>query len=568
MADKKKDEKVNPYVQHLGRLIDPKDSKKAEDEAAADEAQRLADLEEYYRQWVEGHLYNRENVYTNPTLTEEDLARLTQMDSDDFNRFLNAYLLILQEQGIDVNDPSSYIDEQQREMNYLDSQIKELEGKTRTKEQQAKYEQLLEQRRLAEDRYNKANNVWKYIEDARGKGWTPDTVGDSGADFGAIDQSAADRKYMQDRMAEGFGSGGDLSSLWAPQEEEKKPFAWNGGEYEGYYIPAGMYTEEQWQEAITNPSYRIGEDGLTDYQRWQKQQEESAARRQQQMMASLIDGSTANAPRNATTGWLSDEYADIDTRVADANTSGITLTDAGKAYLAELAAKQEAETAGANAGGVADLASLLSGSGVGRSYSGAVTNNVGSTGLTPEETAQMQRDAYLGMLDAMARGRAATGGYTNSAALQAANSVYDAYEDVLPDRNRMASYLRYQGDSGNRAANPQYNWLNRATNGGYGTTEPTVNAPVTGAQQTQGSIGTIPNVSGGTPVSGTPVGTVTGAQMPSQNNAASWLQQMLGRIPTQYSTPGFRSGSEQLKTPNVMQAQNNFAQYLNSLLKR
>lgn len=560
---------VSDYVKNLGRLIDPAESKKAEDEAAADEAQRLADLEAYYRQWVEGHLYNRENVYTNPTLTEEDLARLTQSESDDFNRFLNAYLLILQEQGIDVNDPSSYIDEQQREMNYLDSQIKALEGKTRTKEQQAKYEELLEQRRLAEDRYNKANNVWKYVEDARGKGWTPDTVGDSGADFGAIDQSAADRKYMQDRREEGFGSGGDLSDLWMPEEKEPEKITWNGGEYEGYYIPAGIYTEEQWQEAITNQSYRIGEDGLTDYQRQEQMRQRAEENRRAQMMASLIDGSTANAPRNATVGWLSDEYPDIDTRVADMNTSGITMTDAGKAYLAELAAKQEAETAKANAGGVADLASLLGGGGIGRHYSGrAVGNNVGSTGLTPEETAQMQRDAYLGMLDAMARGRAATGGYTNSASLQAANSVYDAYEDVLPDRNRMASYLRYQGDSGNRAANPQYNWLNRARNGGFGTTEPTVSAPVTGAQQTQGSIGTIPNVSGGTPVSGTPVSTVTGAQMPSQNNVASWLQQMLGRIPTQYSTPGFRSGSGQLKTPNVMQAQNNFAQYLNSLLKR
>lgn len=557
---------VSDYVKNLGRLIDPAESKKAEDEAAADEAQRLADLEAYYRQWVEGHLYNKQDVYTNPLLSEEDEAR---MESDDFNRFLNAYLLILQEQGVDVNDPSSYIDEQQREMNYLDSQIKALEGKTRTKEQQAKYEELLEQRQLAEDRYNKAKGVWQYVEDARAKGWTPDTVGDSGADFGAIDQSAADRKYMQDRMAEGFGSGGDLSDLWMPEEKEPEKITWNGGEYEGYYIPAGIYTEEQWQEAITNQSYRIGEDGLTDYQRQEQIRQRAEEKRRAQMMASLIDGSTANAPRNATTGWLSDEYPDIDTRVADANTSGITMTDAGKAYLAELAAKQEAETASANAGGVADLASLLGGSGVGSSYSGrAVTNNVGSTGLTPEETAQMQQDAYLGMLDAMARGRAATGGYTNSAALQAANSVYDAYEDVLPDRNRMASYLRYQGDSGNRAANPQYTWLNRARNGGFGTTEPTVRAPVTGAQQTQGSVGTIPNVSGGTPVSGTPVGTVTGAQMPSQNNAASWLQQMLGRIPTQFSTPGFRSGSGQLKTPNVMQAQNNFAQYLNSLLKR
>lgn len=557
---------VSDYVKNLGRLIDPEESKKKEEEAARDAALKLSDLEEYYRQWVEGHLYNKQDVYTNPLLSEEDEAR---MESDDFNRFLNAYLLILQEQGIDVNDPSSYIDEQQREMNYLDSQIKALEGKTRTKEQQAKYEELRKQRQLAEDRYNKANNVWKYVEDARGKGWTPDTVGDSGADFGAIDQSAADRKYMQDRREEGFGSGGDLSDLWMPEEKEPEKITWNGGEYEGYYIPAGIYTEEQWQDAITNQSYRIGEDGLTDYQRQQQIRQRAEEKRRAQMMASLIDGSTANAPRNATTGWLSDEYPDIDTRVADANTSGITMTDAGKAYLAELAAKQEAETTNANVGGVADLASLLGGGGVGRHYSGrAVTNNVGSTGLTPEETAQMQRDAYLGMLDAMARGRAATGGYTNSAALQAANSVYDAYEGVLPDKNRMASYLRYQGDSGNRAANPQYNWLNRARNGGFGTTEPTVSAPVTGAQQTQGSIGTIPNVSGGTPVSGTPVGTVTGAQMPSQNNVASWLQQLLGRIPTQFSTPGFRSGSGQLKTPNVMQAQNNFAQYLNSLLKR
>ena len=551
------------YASYLGRLLDPKDTKKAEDEAAKKAALKLSDLEAYYRQWVEDHLYNRQNVYTNPTLTEEDLARLTQSESDDFNRFLNAYLLILQEQGIDGNDPSSYIDEQQREMNYLDSQIKALEGKTRTKEQQAKYEELLEQRRLAEDRYNKAKGVWQYVDDARAKGWTPDTVGDSGADFGAIDQSAANRQYMQDRREEGFGSGSDLSDLWLPEEKEPEKITWNGGEYEGYYIPAGIYTEEQWQEAITNQSYRIGEDGLSNAQREQQQREKNEARRQQQMMASLIDVNSPAESRNNTAGWLSDEYPDIDTRVADMNTSGITMTDAGKAYLAELAAKQNAT--GANTGGVADLASLLGGSGVGRHYSGrAVGNKVGSTGLTPEETARMQQDAYLGMLDAMARGRAATGGYTNSAALQAANSVYDAYEGALPDKNRMASYLRYQGDSGNRAANPQYNWLNRARNGGFGTTEPTVNAPVTGAQQTQGSIGTIPNVSGGTPVSGTPVGTVQGAQ---QGGVAGWLRQMLGRIPTQYSTPGYRGGS-QLKTPNVMQAQNNFAQYLNSLLKR
>lgn len=560
---------VSDYVKNLGRLIDPEESKKKEEEAARDAALKLSDLEEYYRQWVEGHLYNRENVYTNPTLTEEDLARLTQSESDDFNRFLNAYLLILQEQGIDVNDPEDFLHDLQGDMNGINARIKELESKNRTQKEQAEYEDLLKQLEQAQSQYDKANNVWKYIEDARAKGWTPDTVGDSGVDFGAIDQSAADWQERQDIIKYTRGFGGGPIDIWLPEEKEPEKITWNGGEYEGYYIPAGIYTEEQWQDAITNQSYRIGEDGLTDYQRQEQMRQRAEENRRAQMMASLIDGGTANAPRNATVGWLSDEYPDIDTRVADANTSGVTMTDAGKAYLAELAAKQEAETAKANAGGVADLASLLGGSGVGRHYSGrAVTNNVGSTGLTPEETAQMQRDAYLGMLDAMARGRAATGGYTNSAALQAANSVYDAYEDVLPDRNRMASYLRYQGDSGNRAANPQYNWLNRARNGGFGTTEPTVSAPVTGAQQTQGSVGTIPNVSGGTPISGTPVGTVTGAQMPSQNNVASWLQQMLGRIPTQFSTPGFRSGSGQLKTPNVMQAQNNFAQYLNSLLKR
>lgn len=552
------------YASYLGRLLDPKDTKKAEDEAAKKAALKLSDLEAYYRQWVEDHLYNTQTTYLDPTLSDDELARLTQMDSDDFNRFLNAYLLILQEQGIDVNDPSAYLDDRQREMNYLDEQIAELEKKARNQEQQAKYEELIEQRKLAEEQYNKAKGVWQYVEDARGKGWTPGTVGDSGVDFGAIDQSAADRQYMQDRREEGFGSGSDLSSLWLPKEKEVKPRVWNGGEYEGYYIPAGTYTEEQWQEAITNPVYRIGEDGLSSAQREQQQRENNEARRQQQMMASLIDVNSPAESRNNTAGWLSDEYPDIDTRVADMNTTGVTMTDAGKAYLAELAAKQNATGVNTN---VADLASLLGSGGVGRHYSGrAVGNKVGSTGLTPEETAQMQQDAYLGMLDAMARGRAATGGYTNSAALQAANSVYDAYEGALPDRNRMASYLRYQGDSGNRAAQPQYNWLNRARNGGFGTTAPkSTPAPVT-KPVTQGATVTIPQISGGTPVSGTPVGTVTGAQMP-QNNVAGWIQQMLGRIPTQYSTPGFRGGS-QLKTPNVMQAQNDFAQYLNSLLRK
>lgn len=560
---------LSDYLKNLGRTIDPKDSKKAEDEAAKEAALKLSDLEAYYRDWVEGHLYHRQNVYTNPTLTDEDLAQLTQMDSDDFNRFLNAYLLILQEQGIDVNNPSGYMDEMQREMNSLDRQIVELEKKTRNKEEQAKYEELIEQRRLTEERYNKAKDIWKYTEDAREKGWTPDTVGDSGVDFDAINQSAEDRKYMQDRMAEGFGSGGDASGLWLPEEKPKPVYGYGGGVVGadeegkgGVYVAPGKYTTAEFEEASVDPYARVGEDGLTGGQRLIEAAEARNQRQAAQRLASLVGQANEQASaRNNTAGWTSEEYPDIDTRVVNANTSGVTMTDAGRAYLEALEAK-EAEASSrpeGSASGADALAALLGGST--GNYSGRVTQRVGSTGLTEEETAQAQKDAYLAMLDAMARGRAATGGYTNSAALQAGNAVYDAYRDVLPKENLTAAYGKYLSDSGNRAGTPAYRWVNRNQNGGYGTTK--APAPATKpATQVQQPAGTIPQVSGGTPVSGTPV------RQQQSGDIGTILSQLLGGgRTTGRQTTGYRTGG-QLKTPNVMQAQNNIAQYLNSLLRR
>jgi hypothetical protein len=547
------------YAAYLGRRIDPEEIRKAQEDEARKAALKLSDLEAYYRQWVEDHLYNRQNVYTDPTLTQDDLARLTQMDSDDFNRFFNAYLLILQEQGIDVNDPDSFMDAQQRKLNGIDRQLAELENASRDGDWQTKYDELIRQRQAAEDLYNKAQGIWQYVDDARAKGWTPDAVGDSGADFSAIDGSRAGRQYREERMAEGFGSGGDLSGLWLPEQKEKKPRAYNGGIINGVYVPAGTYTEEEWQAAITSPYNRVGEDGLTGGQRMEQMREQAEASRRAATLASLIDVNRSTPARNNTAGWLSDEYPDINTNVANANTSGITLTDAGRAYLAELAAKNDATADTTSDSGTDVLAALLDSGG---GYSDRGSSNLGPTGLTPEETGEMQKSTYLGMLDAMARGRANTGGYTNTAALQAANAIYDAYKDVLPDGNRMAAYLRYQGDSGNRAGQKQYSWLNRAKTGGT-RAQPKTTQTVT-TPTTQGSIGTIPTISGGTPVSGTPVGML---QRPTQSTVTGSSVARPGAALQGASIPNYNVAG-QLMTPQVMRAQDDYTRLLSALFGR
>lgn len=469
------------YAAYLGRQIDPEEIRKAQEDEARKAALKLSDLEAYYRQWVEDHLYNRQNVYTDPTLTQDDLARLTQMDSDDFNRFFNAYLLILQEQGIDVNDPDSFMDAQQRTLNGIDRQLAELENASRDGDWQTKYDELIRQRQAAEDLYNKAQGIWQYVDDARAKGWTPDAVGDSGADFSAIDGSRAGRQYREERMAEGFGSGGDLSGLWLPEQKEKKPRAYNGGIINGVYVPAGTYTEEEWQAAITSPYNRVGEDGLTDGQRLiqqqqkrkeeaQKRKEEEQARRTQEMLAGLItstDPATGNASdRNMTKAWITNNEH-VQTRVANDPTM---YKYGGKIPTAEPGANTSADAVMAALASAETAAS----SGSGRSSAG----RAGGTGLSDKEKAQYGRDAYTSMLDAMARGMANTGGMTNTAALQAANAVYDAYakEPELKGAAESA-YSRYLGDSSSRAGERRYTWLNRAQNGGYGTTMPQTSVP-------------------------------------------------------------------------------------------
>lgn len=538
------------YITRLGQAMDM--GAQREREAAAQQRTQLtlSDLEAYYRGLLEDSLYNRNSVYTNPDMTPEERAQIEQAGADDFNRFLNAYLLILQEQGIDVNDPSAYLDATQREINGLKQQIRTLESGTRNAQQQTQYESLLQQLEDAQARYSKAEGIWQYTDAGRANGWTPGTVGESGADFDAIAESAQGRQEMLARMEEGFGSGGALSGLWQDPAAQERKITWEGGEYNGVYVQPGTYTQAQWEEAITSPYARIGEDDLTDGQRLMQMNRNARERSEAQKLASLVSENGVQYARNNTPDWTSEDVPNVDTTVANGNTSGITMTDAGRDYLAELAAKNEQETASGNDGSA--LANLLqrdedadgTASGTG---SGTSTGYVG----TGYDYAKIQNEAYRGMLDAMARGAARTGGYANTAALQAANEVHDAYKESVPGLNLAQAYDRYLRESGNRAGASAYRWLNRNQSGGYGTSAPTP-APATKPVQ---SVQTAPTVSGGTPVSGTPV-RVTQPSGIGTGHASAHLAN------------GYPAGTV-LRQPNVMQAQQEqIRQYLTSLLKR
>lgn len=399
---------------------------------------KLADLEAYYRDQLEQRL-SGEKVYVNPNATADDLAAMDKLDAQDYNRFLNAWLAIRQEMGEDLSsDP----------------------------------------------------DVWKYIQRGQEKGWDATAVGESGIDFDAIAQGYRDYQAREESSATSGGvGGGSLSNLWLPKklqdEDPDQRRAYNGGVIDGHYVPAGNYTKDEYEELLESPFNRVGEDGLTDGQRLirqqqkrkeeaqeeaQKRREEEQARRTEEMLAGLITSTnpaTGNAAeRNATRAWVTND-GQVKTRVANDPTryqygGKIPTAESGEDASADavMAALASAETAAS--------------SGSGRSSAG----RAGGTGLSSEEKAQYGRDAYTSLLDAMARGMANTGGMTNTAALQAANAVYDAYARERELKGVAESaYSRYLGDSSSRAGERRYTWLNRAQNGGYGTTMPQTSAP-------------------------------------------------------------------------------------------
>ena len=399
---------------------------------------KLADLEAYYRDQLEQRLTG-EKVYVNPNATADDLAAMDKLDAQDYNRFLNAWLAIRQEMGEDLSsDP----------------------------------------------------DVWKYIQRGQEKGWDATAVGESGIDFDAIAQGYRDYQAREESSATSGGvGGGSLANLWLPKklqdEDPDQRRAYNGGVIDGHYVPAGNYTKDEYEELLTSPYNRVGEDGLTGGQRLiqqqqkrkeeaqeeaQKRREEEQARRTQEMLAGLItstDPATGNAAeRNMTKAWITNDEQ-VKTQAANDPTR---YQYGGKIPTAESGTNTSADAVMAALASAETAAS----SGSGRSSAG----RAGGTGLSSEEKAQYGRDAYTSLLDAMARGMANTGGMTNTAALQAANAVYDAYAKE-PELKGVAesAYSRYLGDSSSRAGERRYTWLNRAQNGGYGTTMPQTSAP-------------------------------------------------------------------------------------------
>lgn len=505
--------KAAEYITKLGQ-VDMEKVREQEEKKAEDRRLKLADLEAYYRQQLDGIL-NAQTRYRNPAATKKDLEALEAAQAEQYNRALNAWLAVRQEMGEDAS---------------------------------------------ADD------TAYSYLQAADARGWRTGDIG-SDIDFDAVRQGYAGRQEERANRASGFGAGQDASGLWLPEKAEKK-YGYGGGVVGadengkgGVYVPAGMYTAEEFEKASVDPYARVGEDGLTDGQRLLAS---AAARReadQQAWLASLIDSPAPYGERNDTTGWLSDEYPDIDTHAANLNDAGIHYTEAGRAYLEQLEAKRKEEEekqsttsqaaalaaalANAGAAGAASTGGT-GGSGFGSHHSGVVPNSISNAEIQRKAGA-MGKDAYLSMLDAMARGMANTGGYTNTAALQSANSVYDSYRDSLDNlsassisesiyNNKLksagqqalsAAYSRYLGDSSVRAGNPEYTWLSRRENGGFGTTGAAWRA---NAQATQGNIGRIPAVSGGgtaqpvpgvvgggsTPVSGTPVRASGQYRMPGQ----------------------------------------------------
>lgn len=184
----------------------------------------------------------------------------------------------------------------------------------------------------------------------------------------------------------------------------------------------------------------------------------------QNAYSALSNAITPYGARNNTTGWLSDEYEDINTRTVGNAGSGVQWTQAGQDYRDQLAAAMSGNSAASTGTAYQDYLAGLSaqgGANAGYSRPSGTSYRAGSAGGKRSLTPDIQRQAYQSMLDALVRG--SNGGMPTTNGFGAANRIYDNMRAEITDPKPVyEQYGAYRGNTLTR--DKDYDYLNRLLN--------------------------------------------------------------------------------------------------------
>lgn len=176
----------------------------------------------------------------------------------------------------------------------------------------------------------------------------------------------------------------------------------------------------------------------------------------------------AEIARNGTTGWLSDEYEDVNTRTENPYSGSVQWTEEGQAYRDRLAGALGGASAPASGAAYQDYLAGLSaqggasaGTGGTPSAGGASPSGYGGgySGRSPSSglSATEQQDAYRSMLDALVRG--SNGGMPTKTGFTAANRINDQIGEITDPKPVYQKYANYGGNTLTR--DKDYDYLNR-----------------------------------------------------------------------------------------------------------
>ena len=301
-------------------------------------------------------------------------------------------------------------------------------------------ERMRKQKKLGQEIYDPTNaRALRWLENA---GYEID----GGTEF---DMKPFSQIYDDTGNAQ-FGAGGSLMDQWNPEPER---YGWNGGWVDqdengngGYYVPAGKYSEQEWEQALAD-AMLYGREGSGNMEflrmRQERQQEPydpdyaayqaSLSRRERiaQKNASVQPEQAAeeqtSLARNGTPNWTSYSNPNITTQGTARDEGYLPNSNPGGREFTEeerLAALNDPHHYNGYAGPV---------EGFGYDSNGNYVYKDGSN----------SGDSYLSALDALVRGSQATNGLKNSNAVTAGQRVLTSAE--APE-SEYEKYLRQVND--------------------------------------------------------------------------------------------------------------------------